>query len=98
MKTKKNVLAVVSFVCLALVSACTATTTVQGPPAARVERIPPPPSVRHVWVPGHYVRRGRDYRWVGGSYRLAPGRYTAWSPGHWQQTRRGPVWVEGHWQ
>ncbi|WP_338873290.1 hypothetical protein WBJ53_30160 [Spirosoma sp. SC4-14] len=82
----------------AVFTACTATATTQGPPPPRVEVIPRAPSVRHVWVPGHYVRRGRNYIWVNGYYRVAPARYTAWAPGHWRQTRRGPVWVNGHWR
>lgn len=84
----------------ALISGCTTTapTTAQGPPPARVEVIPTAPSARHMWIPGHYVRRGRNYVWVNGYYRVAPARYNAWVPGHWQQTRRGPMWIEGHWR
>ncbi|WP_198174765.1 YXWGXW repeat-containing protein [Spirosoma arboris] len=82
----------------AFILGCTATTTVQGPPPTRVEVIPAAPSARHVWIPGHYIRRGRNYVWVNGFYRVAPARYNAWAPGHWQQTRRGQVWVDGHWQ
>ncbi|WP_460996034.1 hypothetical protein [Spirosoma harenae] len=98
MKRQLKVFAFAGLLFPALFSACTATTTVQGPPTQRVEVIPAAPSGRHVWIPGHYVRRGRNYRWVGGHYQVAPNRYTAWSPGHWQQSRRGPVWVEGHWR
>ena len=81
----------------ALFSACTATATTQVP-RARVEVIPVAPSARHVWIPGHYIRRGRNYIWVNGFYQVAPPRYTAWAPGYWRQSRRGPVWIEGRWR
>ncbi|WP_460968316.1 hypothetical protein [Spirosoma migulaei] len=100
LKIQANVWVLAGLLVSALVSGCTttATTTAQGPPPARVEVIPAAPSARHMWIPGHYVRRGRNYVWVNGYYRVAPARYNAWVPGHWQQTRRGPMWIEGHWR
>ncbi|WP_461082687.1 hypothetical protein [Spirosoma flavus] len=98
MKKQLKVFALAGLLLPAMFTACTTTTTTQGPPPDRVEVIPRAPSARHVWVPGHYVRRGRNYVWMNGYYRVAPARHTAWAPGHWQQTRRGPVWIEGHWR
>ena len=37
-------------------------------PADRVEVIPVAPSAQHVWVKGHYVKKGRNYVWVPGYY------------------------------
>lgn len=55
-------------------SGCVATVRPPRPPA-RVEVVPVAPSPRHVWVPGHYVRRGRNYIWVDGFYSLNGRRY-----------------------
>ncbi len=98
MKSQVKVLIMLGLLFPTLFTACTATAVTQGPPVARVEVIPVAPSARHVWIPGHYVRRGRNYMWVNGFYRVAPPRYSAWAPGQWRQTRRGPVWVEGRWR
>ncbi len=56
-----------------LFSSCVATVRTPPPPA-RVEVVPVAPSPRHVWVPGHYVRRGRNYIWVNGYYAVNRGR------------------------
>ena len=98
MKSHVKVLVCLGFLFPALFTACTATAVTQGPPPTRVEVIPVAPSARHVWIPGHYVRRGRNYLWVNGFYQVTPARYSAWVPGQWRQSRRGPVWVEGHWR
>lgn len=98
MKSQVSVLIFLGLLFPTLFSACTATAVTQGPPPARVEVIPRAPSTRHVWIPGHYIRRGRNYIWVNGFYRATPARYSAWVPGQWRQSRRGPVWVEGHWR
>lgn len=37
-------------------------------PADKVEVIPVAPSTQHIWVKGHYVKRGRNYVWVPGYY------------------------------
>lgn len=56
-----------------LFSSCVA--TVRTPvPAARVDVRPAAPSPRHVWVPGHYERRGRRQVWVNGFYTVNRGR------------------------
>ncbi|UFH55908.1 hypothetical protein [Spirosoma sp. KNUC1025] len=100
MKMRVKLVALAALLAPVFLSACTVTApaTTQGPPPARVEVIPAAPSVRHVWIPGHYVRRGRNYRWVNGYYRVVPPRYSAWAPGYWRQTRRGSTWVDGRWR
>lgn len=80
--------------------------TAQVPRPRRVIVIPRAPAAGREWVPGHHVRRGRDYLWVDGYYRNTPTRYASyskparyktWNPGYWRQTPRGRVWVEGYW-
>lgn len=84
MKTMKNqvrIWVLATLLSPTLFSACTATATTQVP-RARVDVIPAAPSARHVWIPGHYVRRGRNYIWVNGFYRaIRPGhRVTGSNP------------------
>lgn len=69
-----------------------------GPPAPRVERRPPPPSPRHVWVAGFYRWDGRAYVWAPGYWARPPRPHARWVPGHWAHRRRGYIWVEGHWR
>ena len=104
MKTKVKVLALASLLLPALITIDSDNATAQVP--RRVVVVPRSPAVRQVWVPGHYVRRGRDYLWVNGYYQKTPVRYTTyskparyktWNPGYWRQTPRGRVWMEGYW-
>jgi hypothetical protein len=69
-----------------------------GPPAPRVERRPPPPSPRHVWVDGYYRWDGRSYIWAPGYWAQPPRRNARWVPGHWAHRRRGYYWIQGHWR
>jgi hypothetical protein len=69
-----------------------------GPPAPRVERRPPPPTPRHVWVDGFYRWDGRAYVWAPGYWTVPPRARARWIPGHWTHRRRGYYWVEGHWR
>lgn len=64
MKSKMVLVAALSVV---LATGCARKVVVQRP-APRVEVIPVAPSARHIWVKGHYVRRGRNYVWVPGYY------------------------------
>jgi len=63
-----------AFIAIALVvtvligEGCARRVVVVQPPAPRVEVIPVAPSPRHVWVKGHYIKRGHNYVWVGGHY------------------------------
>jgi WXXGXW repeat (2 copies) len=104
MKTNVKVLALVGLLLSALCTVDADNATAQVP--RRVIVIPRVHSANQVWVPGHHVRRGRDYIWVDGYYRNAPvryasyskpARYKTWNPGYWRQTNRGRVWVEGYW-
>ncbi len=69
-----------------------------GPPAPRVERRPPPPTLRHVWVDGFYRWDGRAYVWAPGYWTVPPRARARWVPGHWAHRRRGYYWIEGHWR
>lgn len=68
------------------------------PPPVRWERIPPPPSVDHVWIPGHWVWDRGDYVWVPGHHEVRPHRRAVWEEGHWTRHERGWTWVEGRWR
>ena len=68
-----------------------------GPPAARVEVVPPPPVGPHrwVWVPGYWRWNGDRYIWFRGQYiRRTHGN---WRPGHWDHRPGGWVWYGGGW-
>jgi hypothetical protein len=81
-------------------SGCVATVTAPYPavPAARVEVIPPAPSVAVVWEPGHWQWNGASYEWVPGHYvERAAVTGTQWVTGHWENRAGGWVWVPGHW-
>ncbi|WP_460942339.1 hypothetical protein [Spirosoma daeguense] len=104
MKKELKVLALASLLLPAFFVASSETATAQQP--RRVIVIPRAPATNQVWVPGHHVRRGRDYIWVDGYYRSAPApvryssapaRYKTWNPGYWRRTPNGRVWVQGYW-
>ncbi|MVM38423.1 BcpO-related WXXGXW repeat protein [Spirosoma sp. HMF3257] len=109
MKTNMKVLALASLLLPALCIVDSETATAQTP--RRVIVIPRTPPmhqqpIEQVWVPGHYVQRGRDRIWIDGHYQTAtpqyatyskPDRYKTWNPGYWRATPRGRVWVEGYW-
>ncbi|WP_461069994.1 hypothetical protein [Spirosoma horti] len=106
MKTNVKVLALTGLLLTALCTVDSDEVTAQVPGPRRVIVIPHAGATRQVWVPGHYVRRGRNYIWVNGYHQTAPveyvtyskpARYKTWNPGYWRQTRRGRVWVEGYW-
>ncbi len=71
-----------------------------APPPVIVEHYGPPPSPRHVWVPGYYrwdpvaIR----YVWVRGYWAVPPHPGWVWVPAHWVQRPRGWVFVPGHWR
>jgi len=69
-----------------------------GPPAPRVERRPPPPTRRHVWVDGFYRWDGRAYVWAPGYWAVPPRARARWVPGHWAHRRRGYYWIDGRWR
>jgi hypothetical protein len=68
------------------------------PPPVRYERVPPPPSLDHHWVAGHWSWSGSVYVWVPGYYYAQPRPGAVWVDGHWARHERGWYWVEGHWR
>ena len=77
---------------------CAARIVVPGPPAARVEVIGVAPSPLHVWDPGHWVRAGNGWDWVGGHWIAAPYRGARWVPGRWVRRHGEWFWVDGRWR
>lgn len=63
----------------------------------RINRAPRP-SVRHIWVPGHWRfshRRGHDV-WVRGGWTIR-GRNHRWVAGHYARFGGARTWVPGCW-
>lgn len=83
-----------------VLSGCTA----RAAYVVETENVPPPP--RHervvyrpgfVWVEGHWVRTGNDWRWQSGFYeRERP--TMVYVRGRWEQRGRHYVWVDGGWR
>jgi hypothetical protein len=71
---------------------------VDAPPRDRDERRGVAPSANHIYVKGHWVRRGRDWDWEPGHWVARPHRGAEWVEGHWDKEGRGYVWHEGHWR
>ncbi len=67
----------------------------EPPPVVRVHSNPPSP--RHVWVNGDYVRRNGRYVWSEGYWYIPKQGYHR-TDGYWKDTRRGWVWVPGYWR
>ena len=65
------------------------------PPPRRAERV----SYRsgHVWVPGHWERRGNSWSWRDGYYERERLGHT-YVEGRWVRNGRNWVWVEGQWR
>jgi YXWGXW repeat-containing protein len=68
-----------------------------APPPLRAEVRPPAPSAAHVWIPGHWVWRGRAHAWVGGHYALPPGNGYHWVSARWANEGGQWTFFEGHW-
>ncbi len=68
------------------------------PPPMRMEVVPAPPTVEHVWVPGHWAWRGDDYAWVPGHHAVRPHPRAVWVEGHWSRHPSGWYWTEGCWR
>lgn len=69
-----------------------------GPPPRVVERRPPPPGPRYVWIEGYQHWNGHRYIWVHGRWAMPPRPHAVWVRGHWVHRRRGWLWIEGHWR
>ena len=68
----------------------------EPPPALIVERRPPKPKPKAVWIGGHWRWAGRKYVWVRGHWERNP--RGAWISGRWERRPNGWVWVAGHWR
>jgi hypothetical protein len=75
------------------------TTIVQvAPPAPRYEVVPQQTRPGHVWAPGHYEWRGREYVWIEGSWMTARNGYEYREP-RWVQRGNGEwVMIGGNWE
>jgi hypothetical protein len=69
-----------------------------GPPRAIVERRPPPPSRRHVWIAGYHRWDGRAYVWEPGRWEAPPREHARWVAPRWEHRRDGYVFTEGRWR
>jgi hypothetical protein len=68
-----------------------------APPAPRYEVVPTS-RPGHVWAPGHYEWRGRDYVWIEGRWLTARNGYEYREP-RWVQRGNGEwVMVGGGWE
>src|SRR5260370_36887109 len=69
-----------------------------APPPLRVEAQPVRPSVRHLWIAGHWAWRGGAHVWMPGYWALPPGAGYAWVPARWVQEGGQWVFYQGHWR
>jgi hypothetical protein len=71
----------------------------EEPPPVRREVVGVAPSRDHIWVEGHWVRRGRGgWDWEPGYWVARPRPRAEWVPGHWVRERGGWLYVDGHWR
>jgi hypothetical protein len=68
------------------------------PPATRVERRPPRPSPKHVWIGGYHKWDGRAYAWEPGRWEVPPREHAVWVAPKWQHSNDGYTFVEGRWR
>jgi uncharacterized membrane protein len=94
---KKQVLAVVCGLFLAVGVAGAQVYVRIGPPPPHHEVVPPPPHPGWIWQPGYQRWNGSAYEWVPGTYVEAPHVGATWVAGHWAHRHGGWVWIEGHW-
>ena len=67
-----------------------------APPVERIEVVPAPPSLEHLWIKGNWHWDGHEWVWRSGHYEVRRvGLH--WVQAHYDQ--RGPaiVYVGGHW-
>jgi hypothetical protein len=70
----------------------------EAPPPERVEVYGIAPSPNHVWVSGHWVRRGARWEWSPGYWIVRRHAHDEWIPGHWERRGRGWAYIDGHWR
>lgn len=67
-------------------------------PPPRYEPVPPPPSPRYIWVPGHWNWNGVRYVWIPGRYVIRQPHYGHYVPGRWFWNGAAWVWRPAHWE
>jgi hypothetical protein len=90
---------------LLLLAACVAPPPPPGavfvqnaPPAARVEVVGTAPGPNFVWIGGYYRYDGGHYAWAPGRWERGPHANAAWVNGEWVHHSKGWYWREGHWR
>src|SRR5262245_8025703 len=68
-----------------------------GPPAS-IHQVRPSARRGFVWQDGYYRWSGNRYRWVDGRFVRPPFAGARWTPGRWNNSRRGWYWTGGHWR
>lgn len=57
----------------------------------------PAPSAAHVWMTGHWVSEGGQWKWVMAHWELPPSTSATWISGHWVPQGASWVWANGAW-
>jgi hypothetical protein len=76
----------------------TVLTVRQAPPAARQDAPSPPPSPKHVLVPGYWTWGNNEWVWVYGRWETPPDRTVTWIPGQWIAQGEEWTWRAGRWE
>lgn len=69
-----------------------------APPPLRVEVQPRQPDANHVWIAGHWARRGSSNVWVKGVWTRPPQQGMTWERERWNQRNGAWFYSEGHWR
>jgi hypothetical protein len=57
----------------------------------------PAPAQGYVWMSGHWVSEGGQWKWVAAHWDLPPSQSATWVGGHWVSPAGKWVWVNGAW-
>ena len=68
------------------------------PPALRVEVMPARPSVKHVWVSGHWMWANDAYMWTPGLWMLPPEPAAVWVAPRFENRSGVSVSISGYWK
>jgi hypothetical protein len=91
------ILACVLLVASVFLWRCAATVYVPvPPPELKVEVKPAPPYPHAVWVDGYWKWSHGRHVWVPGHW--VKRAHGTWVPGHWEERPRGWVFIKGHWR
>ena len=69
-----------------------------APPAPKLEVRTRAPSAKHVWIAGHWERRGRTWVWKKGHWVKRPKKGAAWIPARWVKSGDGWTFKQGYWR